>query len=290
MRARVEARLRGAPDPAMNIGRFVVLERLGAGGMGVVFSAFDPQLDRKVAIKLLFDRRADERERARLVAEAKAMAKLAHPNVVGVYEIGEHAGRVFIAMELVQGRTLRAWIRERPRSWREILAMYLQAGRGLVAAHAAGIVHRDFKPDNVLVGDDERARVLDFGLARLVAQPSSEDADASSASTSEASITKLTRTGAVLGTPAYMAPEQIQGGVIDELVDEFAFCIAMWEAFAGERPFAGASVQALFGNVTRGELRKPPRGALPGWIEAVLRRGLAADRERRWVSVVALLG
>ncbi len=288
MRARVEARLRGAPDPATHIGRFVVLERLGAGGMGVVFSAFDPQLDRKVAIKLLFDRRADLRERARLLAEAKAMAKLAHPNVVGVYEVGEHAGRVFIAMELVHGRTLRGWIEERPRTWRELLAMYLQAGRGLAAAHAAGIVHRDFKPDNVLVGEDGRARVLDFGLARLVAQPSSDDVDAST-SASDASITKLTRTGAVLGTPAYMSPEQIEGGEVDELSDEFAFCIAMWEAFAGERPFAGTSVQALFGNVRRGELRKPRRAGLPGWIEAVLRRGLAADRGRRHPSMAALL-
>ncbi|MEZ4448390.1 MAG: serine/threonine-protein kinase [Nannocystaceae bacterium] len=209
------------------LGRYTILNRLGAGAMGVVYLAHDVELDRRVAIKLLRAGLADERLRLRLVREAQAMARLNHPNVVTVHDVGVADGQVFVAMEEVRGVTLRAWLDERRRGWREVVEIFLMVGRGLSAAHAGGIVHRDFKPDNVMVDVDGRPRVMDFGLARAEAEveaPGSEaPLDAASASwSSESSPLRvtLTQAGAILGTPSYMAPELWVGAVADARSDQ----------------------------------------------------------------------
>ncbi len=276
------------------IGRFVLLKRIGQGGMGVVYAAFDNELDRRVAIKLIRSGTPDPRERARLQREARAMAKLTHPNVVTVYEAGTVGDEVFVAMEHIQGPTLRAWVGDERRPWREVLAMYTAAARGLAAAHCAGLVHRDFKPDNVIVGDDGRPRVLDFGLARpgdtdrrLVLEEEEENVTENVTGTPQTAVTK---TGAVLGTPAYMAPEQFAGRFVDHRTDQFAFCVALWEGLFGERPFSGSTFMELYTSVIRGTLRKPAStGSVPSWLIAVLTRGLATESAQRYADMDALL-
>ncbi|MBL8975191.1 MAG: serine/threonine protein kinase, partial [Myxococcales bacterium] len=223
----------GPIERAEQIGRFEILGLLGAGGMGVVYTAYDPALDRKVAVKLLRERQTEREDRA--WREARALARLAHPNVVAIHAVGRHAGRLFLAMELVAGVTLDVWLARQPRDPREILAIVLQAGRGLAAAHAAGIVHRDFKPANVIVGADGRARVVDFGLARSFAggeRPPPEH------TRRVASVldTTLTRAGGRPGTPRYMSPEQREGLPVDARSDQYAFCVVLFEALAGELP------------------------------------------------------
>jgi tetratricopeptide (TPR) repeat protein/tRNA A-37 threonylcarbamoyl transferase component Bud32 len=268
------------------LGRYVVLERVGEGASAVVYAAYDPTLDRRVALKLL-KRGEDEatwpERRRRLLREAQAMARLSHPNVVPVFEAGEADGHVFIAMEFVRGRTLRAWLAERPRSWREVLDLFRDAGSGLAAAHAAGLVHRDFKPENVLVDGEGRARVTDFGLARA-GEPSASPAPG------EAPPASLTQTGAVLGTPAYMAPEQVAGRATDHRTDQFAFCVALYEALHGERPFAGDTFAEVAFAVSMGTVRPPPREArVPAWLRGVLVKGLSPSPEDRHASMGALL-
>jgi tetratricopeptide (TPR) repeat protein/predicted Ser/Thr protein kinase len=250
----------GAPAPPLArgtcLGRYVVIEPLGSGGMGVVYAAFDPELDRRVALKLIRPEvsvRADAR--TRLVREAQAMARLAHPNVVPVHDVGTHGAQVFLAMELVRGPTLRAWLAAGPRSWREIVEAFVQAGRGLAAAHDAGIVHRDFKPENVLIGDDRRARVVDFGLAR-------PGGAADPVTPPPGDAGPITRTGAVLGTPAYMAPEQRLGRSVDARSDQYSFCVALNEAL---------------------------RSGRPTHVRRALQRGLSDDPARRFPSMGSLL-
>jgi tetratricopeptide (TPR) repeat protein len=244
------------------VGRYVVLDRIGSGGMGVVYAAWDPELERRVALKLLRPERfGNEPDRLRLLREAQALARLTHPNVVAVHDAGTFGDRVFLAMELVEGRTLRQWLAEGGRSWREILALFLAAGRGLAAAHAAGLVHRDFKPGNVLIGRDGRARVVDFGLARALGEPEAAD------------------WGFVQGTPAYMAPEQGRGASADARSDQFSFCVSLHEALFGELPFADDG---------------SPRGAFAGtraprWLREALRRGLRTPPEERYPSMDVLL-
>ena len=264
---------------AQQVGRFEILERLGAGGIGVVYAARDPELGRKVALKFLLPSdRGDER----LIREARAMAALSHPNVVPVFEIGRHEGEVYVAMEFVDGQTLRAW--QSGRSVVEVLEAYMQAGRGLAAAHAHGIVHRDFKPDNVMVGQDGRPRVLDFGLARAAGGLDVTEL------APEPNATTLTKTGAILGTPAYMAPEQFAGEDADERSDQFAFCVSLYEAIYGGRPFRAETVPSLARKVTRGEFVPPPaRRDVPRRIRDALRRGLSLDRGDRFDSMDALL-
>ncbi len=243
------------------VGRYVILHPIGQGGMGVVYAGYDPELDRKVALKLLRpDRAGGEVARSRLLREAQAIARLSHPNVVAVFDAASFGDQVFIAMELVPGRTLREWLQEKPRSWREVIALFLDAGRGLAAAHAAGLVHRDFKPDNVLLGDDGRVRVVDFGLARP-AGIETDDGD-----------------GSILGTPAYMAPEQLRGAPADARSDQYGFCVALWEALYGRRP-GDASPSA-------GAPRASP---IPPWLRQALLRGLSADPAERHPSMDALL-
>ena len=271
-----------ATHEPIKIGRFVLLGKLGSGGMGVVYAAYDEELDRRVALKLVHEQLAD-RDR-RLVQEARAAARLSHPNVVAIHDVGTWRGQVFLAMEYVDGPTLRAWLAERKRSVREILDVFVQAARGLAAAHAAGVVHRDFKPENVLIGAGPTVRVVDFGLARTdgrVAEISSSQHDRSPT---------ITRTGAVMGTPAYMAPEQHVGAPLDARADQFAFCVALWEALYGKRPFAGDSLAAIATAVLDGAIVEPSDDAgVPARLRRVLRRGLAIDPAARHPSMDALV-
>ncbi len=274
-------------------GRYMVLERVGAGGMGVVYAAFDQELDRKVALKVMHVRTEGDQStggRERLLREAQAMAKLSHPNVITVHDVGTFEGRVFIAMEFIDGPTLRGWLRQGPHEPAEIVEVFVKAGRGLAAAHAAGLVHRDFKPDNVLIGRDGRVLVMDFGLARQASGRQSEAQPTPHQRERSLQDLVLTRTGAVVGTPAYMAPEQHQGTAADPLVDQFSFCVALYEALYGQRPFAGNSVASLAINVLEGQVRSPPRGtAVPTWLRAVVLRGLCRDPLDRYPSMDALL-
>ncbi|MBK9756439.1 MAG: serine/threonine protein kinase [Nannocystis sp.] len=283
------------PELAMGtvIGRYLVLERLGAGAMGVVYSAFDPELDRKVAIKLLQpdtggNQASMSRDaRARLVREAQALARLSHPGVVAIHDVGVHGDEVWIAMELVHGRVLRTWLSERRRSWREVLTVMIAAGRGLAAAHAAGLIHRDVKPDNVMIDDEGRVRVMDFGLARRGA--SDDPSRPALASDGAMLAIDVTTAGSLIGTPAYMAPEQFQGEGVGPAADIFAFCVMLWEGLHGARPFAGKTLAELRDNVLAGRIVAPHGPAAPRWLRAVLIRGLAVDPGKRWASMAALL-
>ncbi len=268
------------------VAQFVLLERLGAGGMGVVFAAFDEKLERKVAIKLVATQGSDERAHQRLLREAQAQGRLSHPNVVTVYEVGAlPEGRLFIAMELVKGETLRGWQQARTRSWREIVDCFAAAGEGLAAAHRAGIVHRDFKPDNVLVGDDGRVRVADFGLA-FAAEAALPPAEPGQASSGERSRPALTAVGAVIGTPGYMAPEQLTGAAVDARTDQFSFCVALYEALHGERPHADL---AFLDGARPAPRRAEPDPAYPRWLWDVVMRGLAHNPAARFPTMDALL-
>jgi predicted Ser/Thr protein kinase len=289
----------GAP-PAMppRIGRYTVERIVGVGGMGVVYAAFDPDLERRVAVKVLRVAGAGTGQRARLLREARAMAKLAHRNVITVHEVGTDGDVDFIAMELIDGDNLAVWLRERgPRSRSEVLRVFRDAGQALAAAHDAGVVHRDFKPHNVLVGRDGRVVVTDFGLARGVeAQVERSPSRAATADPARSGQTPnvhldsdgLTRTGALLGTPAYMPPEQFDGGAGEPSADQFSFCVAVWEGLTGARPFSGESVEELHRAVLSGLPSAAGRG-LPRRLRAVLARGLDADPRRRWPSMTSLL-
>jgi len=282
-----------APLPT-RLGRYHVLERLGSGGMGVVFAAYDPDLDRKVAVKLLRVDRPGSDSQLRLLREAQALARLSHPNVVQVHDAGTLGDQVFVAMEFVRGHDLRAWLTGPPRPQADILRMFVAAGHGLAAAHDAGLVHRDFKPENVLVGADGRARVADFGLARHgpdVAPDAHSNADDADARPPQTALdVSLTATGAVLGTPAYMSPEQHLGQPADARSDQFAFCVALWEALYDQRPFVGDTYVELRTSVLAGTLVPPPAGTrVPRRLGELLRRGLATEPGQRHASMHALL-
>ena len=287
----------GRPDvPTLfsRIGRFTVLERLGEGGMGIVYAAYDNELDRKVAVKVLRDDtdRRDPSARDRLLREAQAMARLSHPNIVAVHEAGWHEGQVFIAMEFVRGHNLGVWLQSAGHAWRDALDLLLQAGRGLAAAHVAGIVHRDFKPANTLVGVDGVVKVLDFGLARSVhATPEPiNTADMRTQLTASQLDADITRTGAVLGTPAYMAPEQHLGCPATVKSDQFSFCVTLYEAVYGQHPFDTSSLISLAYSITQGKVREPPGATtVPGSIFQIITRGLAVDPDGRFPSMPALL-
>jgi serine/threonine protein kinase len=309
------------------IGRFAVLRTLGEGGMGVVYSAYDEDLDRRVAIKLLRPGRDNSpRNQARMQREARAMAKLSHPNVVQVYEVGRFEEQVFVAMEFVQGKTLGAWLKAQERSWPEILNVMVQAGRGLQAAHEAGVIHADFKPDNVLITAEDRVRVVDFGLSRR-ADPASASQRAAAATgepgrsqtgpaatgggeTSQARAVSLElkrkseldesgrlrpgeepRSNArIAGTPAYMAPEQHRHSPADQRSDQFSFCVTLFTALYGQHPFAGGSLLELVINLTDGKVHPPPAGTqVPPGVHAAVVRGLAVDPDQRWPSLAELL-
>ncbi|MEZ4383527.1 MAG: serine/threonine-protein kinase [Nannocystaceae bacterium] len=282
---RLQARLFGAEAPPPELGGYRLERRLGAGGMGVVFRAHDVDLDRSVAIKVMHPDLVGAA--AQLRQEARALGRLAHPNIVAVHEIGEHAGQLFVAMEFVEGCTLRAWMEQR-RPLRaaqlpELLDVFTQAARGLEAAHAAGLVHRDFKPENVLVGADGRVRVVDFGIASTSAAAAAELVD-----TEPVGASARTLAGAIVGTPAYMAPEQLRGGAVDARADQFALCVALHEAIAGERPFPGRSLHTLAEAVCAGRPRPLPRW-VPRRLRAVVARGLSKETGDRFASTSELV-
>ncbi|MCA9715962.1 MAG: serine/threonine protein kinase, partial [Myxococcales bacterium] len=278
--------------PATAVGEHMILRKLGEGGMGIVYTAYHAVLDRKVALKLLHRHvAATPLGREQIIHEAQALARLSHPNVVQVYEVGDHDGRVYVTMELVEGAPLHRWQRERARGRAELLAVYLQAARGLHAAHRAGVVHRDFKPANVIVGDDERVRVLDFGLARIVPKSGEhERADADADALAPTRSLESTRPGHVLGTPAYMSPEQWSGREHDHRSDIFSFCVALWEALHGERPFRGATLPELKAAVLAGVREPPPPGAdVSTRLQSAIERGLEPDPDDRWDSLEPLI-
>jgi predicted Ser/Thr protein kinase len=272
------------------VGRYVLLRELGKGGMGVVYAAYDPELDREVALKLVLPGKQGDEGRIRLLREAQVLAKLSHRNVVTIYDVGTTGAQGWLAMELVQGRTLRAWLNQ-PRAWREVLAVIGKVARGLAAAHAAGVLHRDVKPGNVMIGDDGRVRVMDFGLARACrgAAPPTEE-ESIRAPVVDALAMEVTQAGALWGTPPYMAPEQLMGRELTPAADQFSLCVMLWEGIHGKRPFAGRSLNELLDNVLAGRLQEPARGrVVPGWLRRVCERGLAADPLQRFLSMEALL-
>jgi hypothetical protein len=271
------------------LGRYRIERVLGAGTMGVVVSAFDPELEQRRAIKLMQPSRTDAQSRARFSREAKAMARLSHPNVVSVHDVGTHDERVFVVMDYVPGITMADWLRRGERGWLEIVETFRLAGRGLAAAHAAGLVHRDFKPENVLVTDDGAVKVMDFGLVRAASDDADGDEAATTSSDGVARVDGLTRAGALVGTPAYMPPEQIRGAPADARADQFAFCVALYEAIYGQRPFGGESLAEIVSDIERGAPRRPLRHDVPVWIFDVIARGLRADPADRWPDIPALL-
>ncbi len=291
------------------IGRYIVLGRLGAGAMGEVLAAYDPRLDRKVAVKRIHGgggSGALEAARNRLEREAQALAKLDHRNVVKVHDVIVHDESVFVAMEYVEGETLGEWMRGgegRPRPWPELVPVFEAFGAGLAAVHAVGLVHRDVKPGNVMIGADGRVRVMDFGLVRLdgdadegpevsaVHELPEELAELrDSILSSQGQAQELTQAGAMLGTPAYMAPEQFSGLQATARSDQFSFCITLHEALYGVRPFSGSSMLELCMAVTEAKLDEPPRDVeVPGWLRAVVLRGLAHAASDRFANMDELL-
>lgn len=272
----------GTPKPTM-VGRFEVRERLGSGGMGIVYEAYDPQLQRRLALKVLrADATAAADGAARLVDEARAMAKLSHPNVLTVYEAGTLEDQVFIAMALVEGYTLRSWLDAERRTPDEVMAVLRDAGQGLAAAHAAGLVHRDFKPENVLVSSEGHVFVTDFGLARSFAAAESGG---------WTNISSGRQTTKMAGTPAYMAPEQLRGQVVDARCDQFAWCVTAFEALVGQRPYGDDELQriALDPKYVPDPAAVPASIAVSRRIRVALERGLAIDVGDRFATVDALL-
>jgi len=321
------AETRRALERGALIDRFVVFALVGRGAMGEVYAAYDPELDRKIAIKLLRPEltagmRPSE-ARARLHREAQAIAKLSHPNVVVVHDVGTFGDNVFIAMEFVDGHTLTYWLHAQRRTRQEVLEVFLQAGRGLAAAHQAGLVHRDFKPDNVMVCRDGQVRVMDFGLARQAsARPSARplaggpraqrpngaiDAtqviapawpgrqlvalrDEDEPAPADVLNLAITGAGTVVGTPAYMSPEQCAGADTDARSDQFSFCVALYEALHGERPFEGRTVSGLRAALAAGAVKDPPAGShVPSWLRRALLRGLKTSPAARFPSTTELL-
>ena len=292
------ARLRGAVRSGLfgdsvappRVGRYELLRCIGRGGMGIVYAARDVELGREVAIKLLRPELSHGGDGERLTSEARALARLSHPNVVSVFDVGTFEGQRFIAMEYVVGQDLRRWL-EAPRRLRTLIEVFIGAGQGLHAAHRVGLVHRDFKPDNVLVGDDGRPRVLDFGLAR---PPDAADAALSHPPAipggTDPLATVLTQAGQVIGTPAYMAPEQHLGEPADARSDQFSFAVALYHAVYGVRPFAGEDPQALALSIVRGRIRpSTPRYPVPRWLEDLLSRALSVDPAQRFETMAALI-
>ncbi len=292
-------------DEGAVLARYILLRELARGGGGIVYSAFDPELDRKVAIKLIHSGTGDsaQESRFRLLREAQAMARVDHPNVIPVHDVGTYApqdlriddGRkadipergVFVVMELADGTNLREWLAMQPRSWREVVAVFRDAAAGLVAAHGAGLVHRDFKPSNVMIGADGRVRVLDFGLARAVG--SSTDGRQRRRTDGDDSLTTpITGHGVVVGTPAYMSPEQHRGVAVDERSDQYSFCAALYEGVYGRLPFPQRTLAELREAKEAGVFARRPDPRVPRWLDRLLATGLAPRPEDRHASMLVL--
>lgn len=305
------------------IGRYIVLDTVGAGTMGTVYAAYDPELDRRIAVKVLATSQSRSRKaRQRLLREARALARLSHPNVIQVYDVGVQNDDVFVAMELIEGESLHAVTHTQPRpAWRNVLRWYIEAARGLTAAHAGGLIHRDFKPSNVLIGRDGRVRVADFGLAAAVQRDLTEQTDLSmvagggdisaantladqvtpgaddeeeSGTSSPGFDAHITAPGTVMGTPAFMAPEQHSGGDVGPHADQYSFCVALYAGLYGVLPFSASDAQRpmveLFTQKVREQIAPPPPDSeVPEWLRSVVVRGLRAQPDQRWPSMAALI-
>jgi tRNA A-37 threonylcarbamoyl transferase component Bud32 len=281
------------------VGRYTVRRLVGQGGMGEVYAAYDPKLDRTIALKLLRSHVAGgpAKGESRLMREAQAIARLSHPNVITVHDVGAHDDRVFLAMEYVEGQTLLAWLAERPRTRSQIVGAFREAARGLAAAHASGVVHRDFKPQNVMVGSDGAVRVTDFGLARRIDAGDAGEARPGTgiAASAHAVDVTLTKSGELIGTPLYMSPEQLRGEPTGARGDQFSFCVALYEALYGQHPFLGSRRGGREGDDKLGELiaalragtvlTPPARSGVPSWLRQILLRGLSMVPAQRWPSM-----
>ncbi|MGE0548110.1 MAG: protein kinase [Kofleriaceae bacterium] len=286
------AEVTGTLMRGMTLGRYVILDVLGRGGMGTVYAAYDPELDRKIAVKLLrSDLTPDEAATTRLIREAQALARLSHPSVVAIYDVGRVEDVVYLVMEYVEGGTLADWLTE-TRSLDDIVRAFALAGHGLAAAHAAGLIHRDVKPSNILVSADGRVLVTDFGLARTEHAAPESPADRSSQTPDQPTSLPIALTGSrtVIGTPAYMAPEQYRhGAVIDARADQFAFCVALFEAVHGRRPFLATSFDELRAKVLTGSIDAGLTSDAPRWLDRLLVRGLAPSPDARFADMDELL-
>ena len=275
--------------PPHTLGHYAVLGVLGSGGMGVVYEAYDPLLERRVAIKRLHDCRHDRR----LLREAQALARLAHPNVINVFEVFHDEGRLCIVMEKVHGSTLREWIAAEAPPLATRLRALLQAGEGIAAAHAAGLVHRDIKPDNVMIASDGRVRVMDFGLAQVTESGELADTridiDISIASATSLQLTPEPIADGVIGTPGYVSPERYYGDALDARADVFGFCVLVFEALYGRRPFAGEDPAEIERSTLSGRIIEVHDRSIPRWLDAIVRRGLARAPGERWSNMRALL-
>jgi len=305
----------GALSAGEQVARYTVVGELGRGGMGVVYRAYDPELDRMVALKLLpvgaETDDASSAARDRLRREAQALAQLSHPNVVAVHDVGDCDAGVYVAMELVEGETVRDWSRAGERDWRDAVRVLASAGQGLAAAHRANLVHRDIKPANIIIAADGSVKVIDFGLARATEDwladsgahddvavarqtplPARDDEPSPSATDSGSTPlgSNLTQTGAVMGSPRYMSPEQHLGRPVGPASDQFSFCVTLYELLYRQPPFAGDTRAELTVQVTQGKLREPTHGAaIPSRIAKALRRGLSTQIEDRYPTMDALL-
>lgn len=281
-------------QPGERLDRYIILGTLGEGGMGVVYAAYDPKLDRKIALKVLSDgligsARTEARER--MVAEARAIARVNHANVVAVHDVGVVDDEVFVGMEFVDGQTLASWREQSPHTWQEVVDVFVEVAKGLAAVHAAGLVHRDVKPGNILIDTDGRVRVTDFGLARPTTDAPTV-LDAPERAVVHHSLARprmdLTMTGAYLGTPAYMSPEQFLGADVTALSDQFGFAASLWEALYGVHAFSGKTFTALQTSVLSGTAPTPPANAnIPRWLYKQVIRGLAREPTNRWPSMHA---
>ena len=271
MQESASARLTDPTEPRVRLGRFELDKLIGCGGMGIVFRAHDPELARPVALKL-WNLDAEQAALA-LRHEAQCQAQVSHPNVVTIYETGKIGDDTYLAMEFIDGRDVRRWLQTRALMWQELLALFVCAGKGLAAVHARGLVHGDFKPENILLGRDGRVLVADFGVARAVQE---------------------VETGAdergPMGTRIYMAPERLHGHRGNAASDQFSFCVALWECLHGVRPFAGINTIQLLDSMEGGRLEAGPAAALvPPSLRRVLRKGLALDPRERYTSVEVLV-
>jgi tetratricopeptide (TPR) repeat protein/predicted Ser/Thr protein kinase len=302
-RTRMEPSPWTEPTRGMEVGRYVVLKQVGQGGMGVVYAAYDPDLDRKVALKILrpSQTESDAQARARLVREAQAMARVSHPNVCSVFDVGTYGDQVFVAMEFVEGSTLLEWLKQ-PRPWREVLRVLLKTGRGLLAAHEAGLIHRDFKPANVLLDASGRPRVTDFGVARL-ASPGPASAvlpEALARDPRAAALFSMSHGGMVVGTPLYMPPEQYLGRGVDARTDQFSFCVVLYQALFGRMPFEPERMAEVARDMllrsgaaaipTADVIAPPPRDSkIPAWLRQAVMRGLSLNPEERFPGMKEML-
>ncbi|MGV6852088.1 MAG: serine/threonine-protein kinase [bacterium] len=282
-----------------SVGRYVLIEQVGSGGMGVVYSAYDPQLDRKVAIKFLHHKfvgnNKDTELQQRLLAEARSLAKLAHPNVVTIYDSGIYAKQVYIATEFLSGPTLNRLDKSLSDNWESLLKLYIEAGKGLNAAHEAGLVHRDFKPGNIMLDQSGRAKVMDFGLAKQLddqaeTAPFTHEYFTSEALSPDSWSSPESYSGVIMGTPAYMSPEQIQGYPATELSDQFSYCVALFEALFKTKPFKARTPQSALDKIKKGAAHKIPKNSsIPGNVQKIIFKGLSFDPEQRYPSMRALL-